>query len=141
MWHFSRLIFTLIINSTAEFQRARPPNILNEVSDFDDIVEKDFQSNRSPPLKEEGELARKEVNYAKNSEFHHSDDTFEDNLNHDSVFSSSVLGDSGSCKGSLCPKHGIRYRDSGNTLQNLEDTDNLKQAQPYLVRLLPNEGE
>ncbi|XP_019764562.2 uncharacterized protein LOC109540571 isoform X1 [Dendroctonus ponderosae] len=136
------LIFTLTINSfdsTAAFQGSLPSNILNEVSDFNDIVEKDFQSNRSPPLKEEGELTKKEVNYAKNSEFHHSYDTFEDNPNHDSVFSSSVLGDSGSCKGSLCPKHGIRYRDSGNIPEAMEETDSLKQAQPYLVRLLPNQ--
>lgn len=89
---------------------ARTSHNLNEVSDFNDIVEKEYQSDSNLQLKEEIGSARKVFNSVDRQEpsltnFQISYETPEDNLVHDSIFSPPILSISDNQKKSLYPKH------------------------------------
>lgn len=80
------------------------------MSDFNDIVEKEYQSDPNLQLKEEIGSARKVFNSVDRQEpsltnFQISYETPEDNLVHDSVFSPSLLSISDNQKNILRPKH------------------------------------
>ncbi|KAL1514278.1 hypothetical protein ABEB36_003560 [Hypothenemus hampei] len=121
------VLVTNTINNSNSVRQSVYPNIFNEVSDFNDIVEKEYENDPGYQLKE-NEKSLKENNYR--------DAKFEDNLSVGSVFSTSIRSKISSLKNNLNPKHDIRYRESlpKPDIQNPGDKPTI-----HMVRFLPKQ--